>query len=120
MQGKRLERVEELIKQALSESILTKMRDSRLGFVTITAVKVSPDLSSARVYYSVFGDEKVQKSTAAALGQARGFLQRELASEIKLRVTPALSFQKDPSLQYGMKIEGILRKIHEEDTSPGS
>ena len=120
MQGKRLERVSELIKQSLSHNILTKVRDTRLGFVTITEVRVSADLSSARVYYSVMGNEKVKRSTEVALKQARGFLQRELSSEIKIRVTPTLSFHFDPSLQYGMKIENILQKIRDEETPQGS
>ncbi|MBI4971393.1 MAG: 30S ribosome-binding factor RbfA [Candidatus Omnitrophica bacterium] len=114
MQGKRTERYAELIKQSLSQNILTKIRDPRMGFVTLTHVEIAPDLKYAKIYYTVMGDEKVQKSTAAALEHSRGFLQRELASEIKMRITPILQFHFDNSVGENMKIEAILKKIHEE------
>lgn len=115
MRGKRIQRVSELIKQSLGQSILTKVRDPRLGFVTITQVEITPDLQYAKVYYTVFGDEKNKKSSAIALEHSRGFLQRELAAEVKMRVTPILSFHYDHSIQEGMRIEDILKKIHDEE-----
>lgn len=115
MKGKRTDRIRELIKESLGQNILTKIRDPRLGFVTINSVEVSPDLQYARVYYTVLGDEKIRKSTEAALNQARGFLQKEIAHELKLRLTPILSFHYDTCIQHSMKIEAILKKIHEEE-----
>lgn len=114
MRGKRTERVAELIKQSLGQNLLTKIRDPRLGFITVTHVEVSPDLEHAKVFYSVMGDDKVQKSTRVALERSRGFLQHELAMELKLRMTPLLSFHYDTSIEEGLKIEKIIRKLHEE------
>ncbi len=116
MQGKRIERIAELIKQSLGQNILTKIRDPRLGFITVTHVDITPDLRYAKVFYSVLGDEKIKKSTSVALDRARGFLQKELAHEIKMRVTPILQFQYDDSLEQNLKIEQILRKIHDEES----
>ena len=114
MQGKRAERIAELIKQSLGSNILTKIRDPRLCFVTVTHVDITPDMKYAKVYYTVLGEEKTQKSSAVALERARGFLQKELAHEIKMRITPILSFHFDDSIQQNIKIESILKKIHEE------
>jgi ribosome-binding factor A len=114
MSGKRLERVAQLIKQSLGNSVLTKIRDPRLGFVTITKVEVSSDLVHAKVFFTVLGDKKVQKSTAVALNHSRGFLQKVIATELKLRITPRLSFHYDSSLDYSFHIENILKKIHDD------
>ena len=116
MQGKRTERYAELIKQSLSQSILTKIRDPRMGFVTVTRVEITPDLKFAKVFYTVLGDEKVHRSTAAALDHARGFLQREIANEIEMRIVPTLQFQFDKSVSESIKIEEILKKINEEQS----
>lgn len=115
MQGKRAERVAQLIKEELG-SFFSKgiLKDPRIGFVTITDVKVSDDLKYAQVFYSVLGDHQVREETAKVLEIARGFLQRDLANTLRLRFTPRLSFLLDSSLEEGMKIDGIIRKIHEE------
>ncbi|MBI4398573.1 MAG: 30S ribosome-binding factor RbfA [Candidatus Omnitrophica bacterium] len=115
MQGKRTDRIAELIRQCIGQNILSKLRDPRLGFVTITHVSVAPDLKMAKVYYTVLGDEKVRKSTEAALERSRGFLQREIAHEIKMRTTPILSFEYDLSTEDRFKIDEILKKIHNQD-----
>ena len=116
MQGKRTERYAELIKQSLSQSILTKIRDPRMGFVTITRVEITPDLKFAKVYYTVLGDDKVLRSTQAALEHSRGFLQREIANEIEMRIVPTLQFHFDKSVSESIKIEEILKKINEEQS----
>ena len=115
MQGKRSERVAALIKEELGSIFLRGVKDPRIGFVTITDVHVSDDLKYARVFYSVLGDELKKEETAKGLEQARGFLQRDIANTLKLRFTPHLSFVVDSSLDEGMKIDGIIRKIHEQD-----
>ena len=115
MQGKRIDRVATLIKQELA-SLLARheLRDPRIGFVTITDVKVSDDLKHAKVYYSVLGDDTVKEETAKGLEHSRGYLQQDLATNLKLRFTPRLAFSMDSSLDEGNKIDSIIRKIHEE------
>lgn len=114
MQGKRADRVANLIKQELASAFSRQLRDPRIGFVTITDVKVSDDLKYARVFYSVMGDEITKEETAKGLEKAKGYLQHDIAENLKLRFTPHLSFAVDPSLDEGMKIDMIIRKIHEE------
>lgn len=118
--GKRTERVAELIRAELGTLILMRLKDPRLGFVTITRVEVSPDLRHARVWYSVLKSEPRQadggeSKTAQALESARGFLQHQLADALKLRLTPVLSFELDHSVDHSMEIEAIIRKIHSND-----
>ena len=116
MQGKRSERVAELIKHELALALTRGLiKDPRIGFVTITDVHVSDDLKYARVFYSVLGNEANKEETAKAFERACGFLQRDLARVLKLRFTPHLSFALDSSLEEGMKIDGIIRKIHSEN-----
>ncbi|MBI4367920.1 MAG: 30S ribosome-binding factor RbfA [Candidatus Omnitrophica bacterium] len=103
-----------LIKHELASVFARGLRDPRIGFVTVTDVQVSDDLKHARVFYSVLGTEEKKAETAEGLEQARGFLQRDLAHNLKLRFTPRLSFCQDASLEEGMKIDGIIKKIHEE------
>lgn len=103
-----------LIQAELSELVLRKLKDPRIGFVTITGVDVTPDLKSARVYYSVLGGEKEGGKTQKALEHSAGFLQHGIAGALKLRFTPKLSFHTDPSLQEGEKIERILQKLDSE------
>jgi len=112
MQGKRTNRVAHLIQMELSRLIVTKIKDPRLGFVTVTHVQVAPDLKSAVVFYSAMGNEKVKSDSKVALGHACGFLQKEIASTLKLRYTPKLQFQFDDSLDQGFEIDRLLHEIH--------
>jgi len=112
--GKRLDRVGEILKAEIGSTLLMKVKDPRLGFVTITRVLVSPDLRNARVYFSVLGDQQVRDKTLAALESSKGFLQHEIAEVIKMKVTPKLSFVYDSSAEYAMKIESIINEIHDE------
>ncbi len=117
MQGKRIERVGHLIQMELSRLLLHRVKDPRLGFVTITHVKVTPDLRSACVFYSAMGDEKSRKNSQVALEKAAGFLQKEIGSAIQLRNTPKLQFCFDDSLDRGLEIDKVLRKLREGDRS---
>ena len=120
MQGKRADRVAVLIKEELGSLFTRGLKDPRIGFVTVTDVKVSDDLKYARVFYTVYGDERVREETAEALDAARGFLQRDIANALNLRYTPHLTFSLDSSLEEGNRIDGIIRKIREEESSkPG-
>ena len=114
MQGKRVDRVADLIQNELGNAVSSRLRDPRVGFVTITKVQVSADLHYAKVHYSVIGDQKKREETHEALSHARGFLQKDLADVLNLRYTPHLEFHLDDSLDQAMEISGILGELQKE------
>ena len=107
----RMRRVDEAVREVLSDAIAKDLQDPRVGFVTVTAVKTSPDLRHARVYVSVLGDEQARTETLEGLGSAHGFLQGRVASELSLKHTPTLTFQYDASVDRGMRITQLLGEI---------
>ncbi|HEX9579221.1 MAG TPA: 30S ribosome-binding factor RbfA [Myxococcales bacterium] len=111
----RPERVGQMVQQLLGEMFARGMRDPRIGFVTITGVKMSPDLREARIYYAVHGDDGQRKLTAKGLESARGFIRREIAAQLRLRITPDLHFSYDEAIDRGERIEQLIRQVHEED-----
>jgi ribosome-binding factor A len=111
----RPERVAHMVQQLLAELFVRGMRDPRLGLVTITGVKMSPDLREARVYWTVHGDAEQRKHTAKGLANARAYLRRACANELKLRVTPDLHFTYDEAIDRGERIEQLIREVHEDD-----
>ena len=111
----RPERVGHMVQQLLGELFARGMRDPRIGLVTITGVKMSPDLREARVYWTVHGDREQRKETARGLENARGFLRREIGTELKLRVTPDLHFTYDEAIDRGERIEQLIRQVHDEE-----
>ena len=115
-QGYRPDRVGDQIRQELSE-ILSRgeVHDPGIGFITLTRVKVTPDLQLARVYYTSLGDPNARKETARALTRATGFFRRQIGSRLQLRRVPELEFRFDESIAHQDRIEQILRDIHEED-----
>ena len=118
MQGRRRDRVGHLIQMELGSLILHRVKDPRLGFVTVTHVNVAPDLRSACVFYSTLGDEKVKKGSQIALEKAAGFLQKEIGTALELRYTPKLKFIFDDSLDQGIAIDRVLRQIDKEKQNP--
>lgn len=108
MRSGRMRRVDEAVREVLSDGIATQLRDPRVGFVTVTGVKTSSDLRHARVYVSVLGDEETREASLAGLRSAHGFLQGLLAAELKLKHTPALTFIYDESIDRGMRISRLL------------
>jgi ribosome-binding factor A len=118
---RRTEQVGDLIKEELSRLLEREAKDPRIGFVTLTDVEVSPDLSLARVYFSVLGDEQRMQESLAALARARGFLRRELSQRLSIRSVPDLQFHLDRSIERGQRIADLLRQAHQqEDTSNGA
>jgi ribosome-binding factor A len=111
---KRSEKVAEAIHQIVSELLIRGLKDPRIGFVTITGVKMTDDLSMARIFFSVVGGEEDKKSTLAGLQSAAGFIRREVGSHLKLRHVPEIQFRFDDSLERANTIERLLRQIHEE------
>jgi len=114
-QGKRIERVAEMIRMELANLILNELKDPRLGFVTVMKVEVAPDLRDAKVYVSVMGSEKEKKSTLIALDRAKGYLQHMIADVVRLKSTPRLHFKLDTSIDDRMHIDKILRVIEQEE-----
>lgn len=113
---KRAERVEELIREEVSDILREKVFDPRIGFVSITAVKISSDFKNASIYVSVFGEEREKKETMGGLISATGFIQHELSQMLQLRVTPKLRFVRDDSLERGSRVLSIINKLkHEAD-----
>jgi len=112
--SQRVARVSELIRMELSNIILKEMKDPRIGFVTITAVEVAPDLRDAKVMVSVMGSNKEKKSAMIALDHSKGFLQHRINDVIRLKFTPRLHFKLDASLEESMKIDKILSHIRKE------
>jgi ribosome-binding factor A len=103
-----MRRVDEAVRTVLSDVIATDLKDPRVGFVTVTGVKTSPDLRYARVYVSVLGDAEAREASMDGLRSAHGYMQRRVADELSLKYTPSLSFEYDPSIDHGMRISGIL------------
>ena len=103
-----MRRVDEAMRAVLSDAIATDLKDPRVGFVTVTGVKTSPDLRHARVYVSVLGSEPEREDTIDGLRSAHGFLQRRLASELTLKHTPSLTFEYDDTVDRGMRISQLL------------
>ena len=116
MTGHRGERVADLIRAELARALREEVREPLLGFVTLTAVRLSPDLRSARVYVSVLDHEA--ERTLEALRRAAPFLRRVLAHRAGLRFTPELRFVFDPSLATGSRIDELLREANVEPDSP--
>jgi ribosome-binding factor A len=116
----RATRVGELIQKEISSLLLKGLKDPRVGFVTITAVKVSSDLQMARIYFTAMGTEQERKDTSKGLQSAVPYLRRELGKRMSLRYIPNLFFEFDASLEYGNRIENLLREIKQgEDRDPG-
>jgi ribosome-binding factor A len=106
----RMRRVNEAVREVLSEAITTELKDPRVGFVTVTAVDTSPDLRHANVFVSVLGDERQRESSLAGLSSSHGYLQGRVASKLRLKHTPQLDFLYDPSAERVMRISELLRE----------
>jgi ribosome-binding factor A len=117
MQGSRPARVGDQIREELSELLSRHVKDPGIGFITITYVKVSPDLQVARAFYTLLGDDKARKDTARALERATPFLRRQIAGRLRLRRAPELTFQFDESIERQQRIEQLIEEIHATDAS---
>ena len=119
MQGKRLDRVNQLIKEEISTLLQRELKDPRLGFVTVTEVDTTADLKLARVYVSVLGPEDQWAKSFKALESARGFVWNWLRKHLDLRVTPQIAFRPDRSMEHAAHIQSLLAglKSHEAEES---
>lgn len=115
MSNVRAHRVGEQIKKELSELIMRELKDPRISFVTITDVEVTGDLQQATVYITVLGSDEELEETLQGLEKAKGFLRSEIGKRVRLRKTPELLFKTDTSIEYGNRIESLLRELKKED-----
>jgi ribosome-binding factor A len=113
--GRRSDRVGALLQATLSELLLRDIKDPRVGMVTVTGVDLSADLKHARVFVSILGDETAQTRMLQGLASARPYLQSQAGKRLKLRFTPELRFEIDPSIATGDRIDRLLRGLQEDD-----
>ncbi|MGH2662884.1 MAG: 30S ribosome-binding factor RbfA [Actinomycetota bacterium] len=110
----RTERVAEEFREVLAEEI-PRLKDPRVGFVTVTAVEVTADLRRARVFYTVLGDDASRRRTRAGLRSARGHLRGVLGHEVRLKFLPELEFEEDHSAERAERIDRLLEEIKDQD-----
>jgi len=103
-----MRRVDEAMRQVLGDALAQELKDPRVGFVTVTDVKTSPDLRHARVYVSVLGDPPARAATLEGLRSAHGFLQGRVAGELRLKRTPELRFELDETAERAARLERLI------------
>jgi ribosome-binding factor A len=116
MQGKRLDRVNQLIKEEVSTLLQRELKDPRLGFVTVTEVETAKDLRVAKVFVSVLGDDRQWTASLAALASARGFVRNWLRQHLDLRITPEIDFRPDRSMEHAARIQSLLKQVKDTPT----
>ena len=111
----RYEKIAEAIKKEVSTIIHDELKDPRLGFITIVRVELTRDLRSAKIFFSVLGNEQERENSRIALDSAIGFIRRLIGQRIKLRLVPEITFKEDYSSEYSVRIEEILQEIKTTD-----
>src|SRR3954454_19672327 len=106
----RMRRVNESVREVLSEAV-GELKDPRIGFVTVTGVRTSADLRQARVFVSVLGSERKRRRTLAALTAAHGVLQSRIARVLRLKRTPTLTFEYDPTVEQGVRMSQLIDEL---------
>lgn len=112
--SKRVNRVAEQMKKELGEIILQKLKDPRIGFITVTDVEVTGDLQNATIFISVLGNAAEKDATLKGLNKAKGFIRTEIGKRMRLRVTPEIEFEFDESIAYGNRIQTLLTQVNNE------
>lgn len=119
MAKERINKINEEVMRELSQ-VIRELKDARIPMITsVVAVHVTNDLSYAKVYISVFGDEEVQKNALAGLKSAQGYIRREIGHRLQLRHTPEFIFELDHSIEHGSKINQMLKDIEKRDNKNG-
>jgi len=113
---KRSQRVSDLLREEIADIVIYRLKDPRIGFITITEVDVTDDIKIARVYVSVLKDED-KKNTLDILNSAKSFIRSELSKRLRMKSIPGIEFRLDTSIEYGDKIDKLLKKIEEESES---
>ena len=111
MSSGRMRRVDEAVREVLGDALASDLKDPRVGFVTVTEVKTSPDLRHARVYVSVLGTPEEREASLDGLNSAHGFLQRKVAAELRLKHTPELAFVLDETAERAWRIDRLIDEV---------
>jgi ribosome-binding factor A len=114
-QSGRPQRVGELIRKEVAELLMRRIKDPRLGFVSVMGVEMSPDLRYATIYVSLYGNESERKASLVALQRSTGWVRRELGKTLRLRYTPLVRFAEDNSLDRVFKLEETLRQLKDSE-----
>ena len=109
-----MRRVDEAVREVLGEAVTHDLKDPRVGFVTVTEVRTSPDLRQARVFVSVFGTDDEKAATLEGLRSAHGILQAKIASQLRMKRTPALEFALDDTAEKAAKLEALIEDVTED------
>ncbi|MFN3395284.1 MAG: 30S ribosome-binding factor RbfA [Thermodesulfovibrionales bacterium] len=109
---KRSQRVSDLLREEIAEIIMRRLKDPRLGFVTVTGVDITEDLKIAKVFVSVLKEEE-KEATLDILNSAKSFIRSEVAKRVRMKTIPAIEFRLDESIEYGAKIDRLLKEIKE-------
>jgi len=112
--GTRPSRVQEEFREILAEEI-PKLKDPRVGFVTVTGVKVTPDLRRAVVFYTAMGDDSDRRATAAGLRSATPHLRQVIGHQVRMKTLPDLEFEEDQTIETADRIERLIQRLHRED-----
>lgn len=115
MDYKRSHRVAELLREEISQIVTQELKDPLIGLTTVTAIKLTEDLRSARVYVSIIGGERERRKGLKGLERAKKFIRKELGHRTDLKFVPTLSFFYDGSIDYAQNIESLIAKIHKEN-----
>lgn len=112
--SQRTEKVQKLARQVLGE-LIGELKDPRIGFATVTTVRITPDLRHARVWVSVMGSEEEQKATLEGLESAKPRLRKELGHQMRLKYLPELIFELDHQIDEALRVEELLHKLHDQE-----
>jgi len=113
-----MRRVNEALKEIIGDALAKEIKDPRIGFVTLTGVETAPDLARAKVFFSVYGKKVEKDATMEGLRSSEAFLQRLISDELHLKRTPKLEFVYDVSVDYGMKIQALLKASGADELEP--
>ncbi|MFQ6112819.1 MAG: 30S ribosome-binding factor RbfA [bacterium] len=116
-QFKRSRRVAELLREEISQIITQELKDPRIGLTTVTSIKLTDDLKSARVYVSILGNSETREQGLLGLERAKSWIRSELGHRMDLKYVPVLNFCYDETVDYAQNIESIIKKIHQKDES---
>lgn len=114
-QTHRTQKVADRIKVVVAQLLETKIKDPRLGFVTVTDARITGDLQRASIFYTVFGDDEARSATAAALESAKGLIRSAVGRELQTRVTPSIEFFVDGMSESTQALDSLLNRVHELD-----
>ena len=115
MQSRRAQKLAQLIKRVISELISQEIKDPRIGFITITRVKLSNDLKSSNIYYTLLGDNESKESTRKGLTRAKGYLRSHLGARLRLRRVPEIEFVFDKFVEESIHLNELLKEVRQEE-----